>query len=54
MTTAKEEGIEEGIKQGANIKAIEIAKKLIGLLDDETISDKTGLSIKEIKELKIH
>jgi predicted transposase/invertase (TIGR01784 family) len=52
MTTAKEEGIILGIEKGANIKAIEIAKELIGLLDDETISAKTGLSIQVIKELK--
>lgn len=46
--TARKEGLEEG----ANSKAIEIAKNLIGLLDDETISEKIGLSIEQIKELK--
>jgi hypothetical protein len=34
------------------IKAIEIVKELIGLLEDETISSKTGLSIQVIKDLK--
>jgi len=55
MTTAKEEGlrqgIEQGIEQGEKTKAIEIAKNLVGLLDDETISAKTGLPIEFIKEL---
>lgn len=43
---------EEGMKEGANSKAIEIAKNLIGILDDETVSIKTGLPIDLIRELK--
>jgi len=45
---AKKEGIEEGIKE----KAIEIAKNLLDVLDDETIAIKTGLSVEKIKELR--
>ncbi|MGL4449718.1 MAG: Rpn family recombination-promoting nuclease/putative transposase [Sarcina sp.] len=33
-------------------KAIEIAKNLLDILDDETISIKTGLSIEEVKKLR--
>jgi hypothetical protein len=33
-------------------KAIEIAKNLLDVLDDETISLKTALSVKEIKKLR--
>lgn len=39
-------------KKGENRKAIEIAKNLLEILDDETISKKTGLSLEEIKELR--
>lgn len=58
--TAKEEGIEEGIQKGMQQgiqkgiqqEKIEIAKKLIGLLEDEIIAEKTGLSTEEIRKLK--
>ncbi|ATD54309.1 Rpn family recombination-promoting nuclease/putative transposase [Clostridium chauvoei] len=33
-------------------KAIEIARNLLDVLDNETISDKTGLDIEEIKDLR--
>jgi len=49
---AKEQGIEQGIEQGELNKAIEIAKNLLDVLDDTTISLKTGLSEKEIKKLR--
>ena len=42
---------EQGIKQGEEKKAKEIAKALLGILDDESISEKTGLTIEEIKSL---
>ena len=42
--SAKEEGKEEGIK--------EVAKNLLDLLDDETISAKTGLSVEFVKGLR--
>lgn len=45
---AKEIAKREGEKQ----KAIEIAKNLLDVLDVETISIKTGLSIEEIEKLK--
>lgn len=43
----KEEGIEEGIQK----EKIEMAKKLIDILDIQTISKLTGLSIEIIQEL---
>lgn len=33
-------------------KAIEIAKNLLDILDDKTISIKTGLTIEEVKKLR--
>lgn len=51
-----QQGIQQGIRQGASKgseqRAIEIAKKLIGVLDDEIIAEKTGLTIETVKELK--
>ena len=42
----------EGFEQGTNQKAIEIAKNLLGLIDDETIALKTGLPLETVKNLK--
>ncbi len=47
-----QKGIEKGKKEGAKQEKILIAKNLLDVLDDETISNKTGLSLKEIKELR--
>ena len=44
LSKAKEEGIEQGI--------LEIAKNLLDILDDNTISEKTGLSLEEVKQLR--
>ncbi len=43
---------ERGIEKGEKNKAIEIAKNLLDILDDETISMKTGLTIEEVKALR--
>ncbi|WP_315081040.1 hypothetical protein [uncultured Clostridium sp.] len=45
----KEEGREEGIKQGK----LEIAKNLLDILDNKTISEKTGLTEKEVDALRM-
>ena len=47
-----QQGIAQGIQQGKNENAIEIAKKLLDVLDSETIALKTGLSLNEIKALR--
>ena len=48
-----EKGREEGLKEGENNKAIEIAKTSIeNGLDDNLISTLTGLPLKEIKDLR--
>jgi len=54
IVKAKKEGKEEGLREGEKNKAIEIAKNLLDVLDDETISQKTGLSIEEVGKLKIN
>jgi len=42
----------KGIEKGETNKAIEIAKNLLDVLDNETIASKTGLSIKRIEKLR--
>ena len=44
--------IKKGIQEGEKKKAIEIAKSLLDVLDVQTISLKTGLSVDEINKLK--
>ncbi len=47
-----EQGIEQGREEGERNKAIEIAKNLLDILDDETIALKTGLTPSDIKNLR--
>ena len=46
------EGIKEGMETGSQKEKIEIAKNLLDILDDKTISIKTGLSIDDVKQLR--
>ena len=48
-----EKGIERGIEKGKKEEQIKIAKNLLDVLDNKTISLKTNLSIKEIENLRI-
>lgn len=48
LSKAKEEGLNEGL----NKKALEIAINLLDILDNETISIKTGLSIDQVIALR--
>lgn len=56
LNGAREEGIKEGkkegIKEGIEKRNIELAKNLLDILDDETISLKTGLEIDVVKKLR--
>lgn len=45
-------GIEKGMEQGIQKRNIEIAKNLLDVLDNETISLKTGLSLEMIESLR--
>ena len=47
----EEQGMRRGIEQGMQEKAKEIARQLLEVLDVETISQKTGLSLEEICQL---
>ena len=51
MLKARQEGEEQGMRRGMEEKAKEIARQLLDVLDVETISQKTGLSVEEICQL---
>ena len=52
LSNAEEKGILKGILEGEKNKAIEIAKNLLDVLDNETIALKTGLTIDEVQKLR--
>ena len=45
-------GEKEGRKEGKKEKSLEIARNLLDLLDNQTIADKTGLTIAEVAALR--
>jgi predicted transposase/invertase (TIGR01784 family) len=45
-------GREEGREEGAKQKALSIARSLLGVLDVQTISQTTGLSVAEVEQLQ--
>ena len=47
-----ESGFEEGKKIGKKEIKFQIATNLLGFMDDKTIAKNTGLSIKEVEELR--
>ena len=49
-----EQGLEQGIEQGTLRERLRVAQQLIGLLDEQTIADKTGLSLEEVRGLVVH
>ena len=46
-----EAGIQQGIEQGAESAKLESARNLIGLLSDEVIAEKIGLTLDTVKKL---
>jgi predicted transposase/invertase (TIGR01784 family) len=48
----RQQGLEEGRQEGMREKALEIAKQLLDILDDQTISEKTGLTSEDIQQLR--
>jgi hypothetical protein len=49
---ARRDGEAKGRTLGAEEKAKEIARSLLGILDPETISNTTGLSLAEVEQLQ--
>lgn len=52
MIKGEKEGRKEGRKEGKKEKSLEIARNLLDLLDNQTIADKTGLTIAEVAALR--
>ena len=52
LSNAEEKGREQGLEEGKLLERINIAKNLLDVLDNETISLKTGLSVQEIEKLR--
>ncbi|WP_341739309.1 Rpn family recombination-promoting nuclease/putative transposase [Microcoleus sp. CAWBG640] len=52
LAQGREEGREEGIALGMREKALEIARQLLNVLDNQTISQTTGLSVEDIQNLR--
>jgi len=52
IVKARKEGLSAGEAQGSAKKAVEIARQLLEVLDDETISRTTGLSVEEVRKLR--
>ncbi len=48
----REEGREEGLVLGMREKTLEIARQLLNVLDNQTISQTTGLSVEDIQNLR--
>jgi len=49
----RHEGLEESVEQGKVAARIEMARKLLDVLDDVAISRASGLSLQEIAELRV-
>jgi predicted transposase/invertase (TIGR01784 family) len=52
LSVAENKGVVRGIEKGIKQEKLNIAKNLLDILDDKTISIKTGLSIKDIQALR--
>lgn len=52
INSAEQRGLQQGLQQGREARNIELAKSLLDVPDDETISIKTGISIEWIKKFR--
>jgi len=52
MERGMEKGIQVGREQGIQESKVEIARKMLGVLDEETIGQITGLTLEEVRRLK--
>ena len=54
MEKGMEKGREEGRAEGMNLRSLEIARKMLAKgMDETTIMDMTGLTVEEIKQMKL-
>ncbi|MEI6330683.1 MAG: Rpn family recombination-promoting nuclease/putative transposase [Pseudanabaena sp.] len=52
LEQGRQEGRQEGLAEGLQQKAYEIAKKMLGVLDDQAIVQMTGLTLDEIRAIE--
>ena len=52
LATAELKGLEQGKVEGERLAKFEIARSLLGIIPNELIAEKTGLSLEEITSLK--
>ncbi|MEQ9671760.1 Rpn family recombination-promoting nuclease/putative transposase [Coleofasciculus sp. G2-EDA-02] len=52
IQVGREQGIQEGREQGIQASKVEIARKMLGIVDENTISQITGLSLEEVRRLR--
>ncbi len=52
MQQGMQQGMQRGMQQGMREKALEIARQLLNVLDNQTISQTTGLSVDDIQSLR--
>jgi predicted transposase/invertase (TIGR01784 family) len=52
LLKAEQDGLKKGARLGEQRKAVEIAQQLLDVLEDQTISQKTGLSLAEVQALR--
>jgi predicted transposase/invertase (TIGR01784 family) len=53
LNQGRQEGLEEGVEQGKVAAKLEMARKLLDVLDDEAISRASGLSVAEVAQLRL-
>ncbi len=47
------QGVQQGLEQGVQQGKIAVARQLLDILDDATISEKTGLDLEQVRSLRI-
>ena len=52
LEQGRQEGRQEGLEEGLKQKAEEIAMKLLGVLDDRSIAEMTGLTLEAVQSLR--
>ena len=52
LVEGRQEGRQEGLVEGSQQKAYEIARKLLGVLDEVSICETTGLTLNQLRSLR--
>jgi len=52
IQVGREQGIQLGREQGIQESKVEMARKMLGVVDEDTISQITGLSLEEVRRLR--